>query len=338
MIAEQRIRIFATSPQSKDVNSSEYRQRIIDVAQWSEEFGCTGILVYTDNGIVDPWQVAQVIVENTDSLSPLVAVQPIYMHPYSVAKKLSTFAYLYGRKLWINMVAGGFKNDLLALNDSTPHDDRYLRLSEYTLIIRKLLESEDPVTFEGKYYSVENLSLKPPMPDALFPGITISGSSESGLKAAADIGAIAIRYPQEPEKEKGIPPQAKTPVGVRIGIIARETKQEAWDIALERFPEDRKGQLTHQLAMKVSDSEWHKQLSKKPDSEYPNESPYWLGPFHNYKTFCPYLVGTHDEVAELIGGYIGFGFENFILDIPPSREELEHTGLVFAKAKQLAGC
>jgi len=174
MIAEQRIRIFATSPQSKDVNSSEYRQRIIDVAQWSEEFGCTGILVYTDNGIVDPWQVAQVIVENTDSLSPLVAVQPIYMHPYSVAKKLSTFAYLYGRKLWINMVAGGFKNDLLALNDSTPHDDRYLRLSEYTLIIRKLLESEDPVTFEGKYYRVENLSLKPPMPDALFPGITIS--------------------------------------------------------------------------------------------------------------------------------------------------------------------
>ena len=125
---------------------------------------------------------------------------------------------------------------------------------------------------------------------------------------------------------------------MRIGIIARETKQEAWDIALERFPEDRKGQLTHQLAMKVSDSEWHKQLSKKPDSEYPNESPYWLGPFHNYKTFCPYLVGTHDEVAELIGGYIGFGFENFILDIPPSREELEHTGLVFAKAKQLAGC
>ena len=76
MIAEQRIRIFATSPQSKDVNSSEYRQRIIDVAQWSEEFGCTGILVYTDNGIVDPWQVAQVIVENTDSLSPLVEFNP----------------------------------------------------------------------------------------------------------------------------------------------------------------------------------------------------------------------------------------------------------------------
>ena len=330
------IRVFATSPQSKDVDASEYRRRVIDVAKWSEDFGCTGILVYTDNGIVDPWQVAQVIVENTESLSPLVAVQPVYMHPYTVAKKLSTFAYLYGRKLWINMVAGGFRNDLLALNDSTPHDDRYLRLTEYTQIIRKLLESSDSINFTGEYYRVENLAMKPSMPESLFPGITISGSSESGMKAAEDIGAIAIRYPQEPDKEQGVPPQAKTPVGVRVGIIARESKEEAWKVALERFPEDRKGRVTHQLAMKVSDSEWHKQLSERLDSEGNYDSPYWLGPFHTYKTFCPYLVGTHDEVAELVGSYINFGFETFILDIPPSQEELEHTGEVFAKARQLA--
>lgn len=336
-MAASKIRIFATSPQSKDVDADEYRRRVIDVAKWSEDFGCTGILVYTDNGIVDPWHVAQVIIENTESLSPLVAVQPVYMHPYSVAKKLSTFAYLYGRRLWINMVAGGFRNDLLALNDSTPHDDRYLRLTEYTLIIRKLLESSDPVSFAGEYYRVENLAMKPGMPESLFPGITISGSSESGMKAAEDIGAIAIRYPQEPDKEKGVPPQAKTPVGVRVGIIARESKEEAWKVALERFPEDRKGRVTHQLAMKVSDSEWHKQLSERSDSEGSYDSPYWLGPFHTYKTFCPYLVGTHDEVAKLIGSYINFGFETFILDIPPSREELEHTGTVFAKARQLAG-
>jgi alkanesulfonate monooxygenase len=330
------IQIFATSPQSRDVAPRKYRQKIIDVARWSENFGCTGILVYTDNGIIDAWQVAQIIVEHTESLSPLVAVQPVYMHPYTVAKKLSTFSYLYGRRLWINMVAGGFRNDLLALDDSTPHDDRYLRLSEYTLIIRKLLESQKPVTFEGKYYRVENLTMTPPMPEALFPGITVSGSSESGVQAAAVIGATAIRYPLEPDKEKGVPDNAGTPVGVRVGIIARDTKEEAWRVALDRFPEDRKGQLTHKLAMKVSDSEWHKQLSEKPDEETPYASPYWLGPFHNYKTFCPYLVGTHDEVGELVGSYIKFGFESFILDIPPSREELEHTGVVFDKAKEVA--
>jgi len=37
---------------------------------------------------------------------------------------------------------------------------------------------------------------------------------------------------------------------------------EAWRVAHKRFPEDRKGQLTHQLAMTVSDSSWHHQLSE----------------------------------------------------------------------------
>lgn len=330
------IQIFSTSPQSKDVGSDEYRQRIIDVARWSEDFGCTGILVYTDNGIVDCWQVAQIIVENTESLSPLVAVQPIYMHPYTAAKKLSTFAYLYGRRLWINMVAGGFRNDLLALNDQTPHDDRYLRLTEYASIIRKLLEAPEPVSFQGKYYNVENLTMTPSMPHELFPGITVSGSSDAGMQAAADIGATAIRYPKEPGEEKGVSADAGTPVGVRVGVIARDTREEAWRFALERFPEDRKGQLTHQLATKTSDSEWHKQLSEKPDGEQVGSNPYWLGPFHNYKTFCPYLVGTHDDVGELVGSYIKFGFTSFILDIPPSREELEHTAIVFDKARAFA--
>lgn len=330
------VRIFSTCPQSKDVDSGSYRKAVIEIAQWSEQFGCDGILVYTDNGIVDPWEVAQIVVENTENISPLVAVQPAYMHPYTVAKKLSTFAYLYGRRLWINMVAGGFINDLLALGDDTPHDERYSRLVEYTLIIRKLLEDPAPVTFEGKYYSVKNLKMAPPIPADLVPGITISGSSDAGMDAAAAIGAIAIRYPQTPEEERGVPATSPVPVGVRVGIIARDDSEQAWAEALRRFPEDRKGQLTHQMAMKSSDSLWHKQLSERPKGGPQASSPYWLGPFHNYKTFCPYLVGTYHEVSELIASYIRFGFTTFILDIPHSREELEHISKVFDLAQEMA--
>ncbi|MFC1578942.1 LLM class flavin-dependent oxidoreductase [Pseudomonadota bacterium] len=329
------IKIFSTCPQSKDFNSSEYRERIIEVAQWSEQFGCDGILVYTDNGIVDPWQVAQLIVENTITLSPLVAVQPAYMHPYTVAKKLSTFACLFNRKLWINMVAGGFINDLLALGDHTPHDDRYLRLTEYTQIIRRLLESEAPVTYDGKYYQIKNLRMSPPMPAYLLPGITISGSSDAGMEAAAAIGATAIRYPMTPDEERGVPGGATIPVGVRVGIIAREKTDSAWQVALERFPKDRKGQLTHQLAMKSSDSLWHKQLSERPEGGPETTSPYWLGPFHNYKTFCPYLVGSYEDVSKLVGRYINYGFTTFILDIPNSNDELENIARVFELAKEV---
>jgi alkanesulfonate monooxygenase len=333
--ARTQIRIFATCPQSKDVPSDCYRQRVIDVAQWSEQAGCTGILVYTDNGIIDPWQVAQIIVEHTDTLAPLVAVQPVYMHPYAVAKKISTFAFLYGRRIWINMVSGGFRNDLLALDDETPHDDRYLRLVEYTTIIRRLLEAPEPVTFEGRYYRVKNLKLTPALAPELFPGITSSGSSDAGMQAAADIGAVAVRYPLPPNEELGVAQQSPAEVGVRVGIIAREAANDAWACALERFPEDRKGQLLHQLAMKTSDSQWHRQLSVEATAHTPERATYWLQPFHNYKTFCPYLVGDYEQVAELISGYVRAGFHTFILDIPPSRDELAHTRRVFERAETL---
>lgn len=307
---------------------------VIDVARWSEDFGCTGILVYTDNGIADPWLVSQVIVQNTAHISPLVAVQPIYMLPYTAAKMISTIGLLHERRLFLNMLAGGFKNDLVALNDDTPHDERYERTTEYSLIIRRLLESSGPVTFEGKYYTIRNLTMAPGLPDALQPGLLISGSSDASMAAAKAIGATAIKYPKAPGEERGVPDDSPVPCGVRVGIIARPDAEEAWRVARQRFPEDRKGQLTHQLAMKVSDSEWHKQLSGPEESNGNADNPYWLGPFQNYKTFCPYLVGGYDRVGREIRSYIDKGYRSFILDIPPSYDELEHTGIVFDKARE----
>src|SRR6202049_3843661 len=177
------IEIFSTTPQSKDRPRETYVQQIINVAHWSEEAGCTAILVYTDNSLVDPWLVSQIILQNTKKLCPLIAVQPVYMHPYSVAKMVASFGHLYGRRIYLNMVAGGFKNDLIALNDTTPHDERYTRLVEYTTIIKQLLSSPGPVTFEGKFYKVDNLKMTPPLAPELFPGILMSGSSDAGLAA-----------------------------------------------------------------------------------------------------------------------------------------------------------
>src|SRR6516165_10313089 len=105
MNKESDLKVFSTCPQSSDHDSADYRKRIIEVARWSEAHGCEGILVYTDNRIADPWLVA---------------------------KMVSSFGFLYGRRIYLNMVAGGFVNDLTSLNDVTPHDRRYERLVEYT--------------------------------------------------------------------------------------------------------------------------------------------------------------------------------------------------------------
>ena len=158
--ARASLQLFSTCPSSSQCGD-DYLDTLIQVARWSERAGCTGSLIYTDNSLVDPWLVAQTVIQNTRSLCPLVAVQPVYMHPYAVAKMVATLGRLYGRRVYLNMVAGGFKNDLAALNDSTPHDRRYERLVEYTAIIQRLLDGGAPVTLEGEFYRVKNLVLIP---------------------------------------------------------------------------------------------------------------------------------------------------------------------------------
>ena len=326
------VKVFSTCPQSSQSDAQLYLRQVTDVAKWSEEAGCEGILVYTDNSLVDPWLVSQAIIENTRSLCPLIAIQPIYMHPYTAAKMIASLGFMYNRKIYLNMLAGGFKNDLAALNDNTPHNKRYDRTVEYTLIIKQLLSFDGPVSFSGEYYLVDNLRMTPSLPPELFPGILISGSSDEGVAAARAIGATAVKYPKPSSDYNSCPPNDDLNSGVRVGIIAREESDMAWQVAHARFPEDRKGQIKHQLAMKVSDSVWHKQLSEMGERPVTEQNPYWLGPFQNYKTFCPYLVGSYKCVAEELSGYIRAGYKTFILDIPPSLEELNHINIVFKEA------
>jgi alkanesulfonate monooxygenase len=334
---ESDIEVLSTSPQSKDHSRETYIQQVVDVARWSEEAGCTAILVYTDNSLVDPWLVSQIILQSTERLCPLIAIQPIYMHPYTVAKMVASFGHLYGRRIYLNMVAGGFKNDLAALNDTTPHDDRYTRLVEYATIIKMLLSSPDPVTYEGKFYRVERLRMTPPLAPELFPGMLMSGSSDAGLAAARAVGAVAVQYPKPAKECEPTADLNGHRTGVRVGIIARETNEEAWAVAYERFPGDRRGQIAHELAMKVSDSHWHKQISDMAKQRESTQAVYWIWPFENYKTFCPYLVGSYQDVSGEIRRYLQIGYRTFILDIPPNRQELQHIQAVFQLATHEAG-
>ena len=203
-MTDEPLAVFSTCPPSNVAGSIAYRRRVIDVAQWSEQYGCKGVLIYTDNTLIDPWLIAQIVIQHTNTLCPLVAVQPVYMHPYSVAKMVASLGHLYGRRIYLNMVAGGFKNDLEALNYMTPHDRRYDRLIEYTSVIKELLASPLGVSYEGEFYKVNKLKMTPPLSPDLSPGIFVSGSSDAGLAASKAIGAVAIKYPKPVDEYEGV--------------------------------------------------------------------------------------------------------------------------------------
>ena len=88
------------------------------------------------------------------------------------------------------------------------------------------------------------------------------------------------------------------------------------------------------MAMKVLDSQWHKELSELGRQIGEDKNPYWLRPFENFKTFCAYQVERYARVATELGRYLDFGFTGFILDIPSSEAELQHASVVFARAQR----
>lgn len=329
------IEVFSACPASVGEFGRAYLDRIRDVAQWSENAGCRGTLIYCDNRLVDPWLLAQVVVECTQRLSPLVAVQPVYMHPYSVAKMIATLAALHGRKVFVNWIAGGFKHDLEALGDSTPHDERYDRLAEYATLVRQLTDGRT-VTSQGKYFEARGLSLLPSVAPELRPDFLLSGSSPAGEAAVRALDARAVTYALPPASYQSPPARPGLPSGLRLGVIARTERDEAWRAAYWRFPPERKGVITRALARKVSDSHWHEQMCRMADERAESQDPYWMGPFENYKTMCPYLVGSHEEVAQVLAQYVRRGFHTYIVDEPEREEDLVNTRFAFELATEKA--
>lgn len=310
-------RFFTTIPPSSAFGD-DYAAHVARVANWSEESGAEGALIYTDNTLVDPWSVAQIVLDATENFVPLIATQPIYMPPFMAAKRIASLGQLYGRKVALNMVAGGFLKDLNAFGDNTPHDERYARLEEYTQIIQALLQGEI-VNIKGKYHHLKDVRLSP----RLQPEIFLSGSSDAGREVATSVGATPVCYPPTPDRI--IDPVAAGSFA-RLGIIARDTAEEAWIISHVRFPQGKRGRMAQKMAAATSDSVWLKALTALGETlESEPQGMYWLHPLQSYKTFCPYIVGSHKEVANLLAQYHSVGFTGFILDVPMTQQDLPNT-------------
>ncbi|MGY3361382.1 alkanesulfonate monooxygenase SsuD/methylene tetrahydromethanopterin reductase-like flavin-dependent oxidoreductase (luciferase family) [Bradyrhizobium sp. GM0.4] len=144
----RRLRVFPAISRNRD--PKKYVDELMRVAQFADRNGFEGILLFEGNDVfVEPWAMAQHIIGETTRSSPLIAVNPVYMHPFTAAKFVSSFAQLHGRKVYLNMITGTAVSDLQGLGDEQSHADRYVRLGEFVALMRQLLASPRPTTFRG---------------------------------------------------------------------------------------------------------------------------------------------------------------------------------------------
>jgi alkanesulfonate monooxygenase len=326
------VELYTTAPASVQLDGPSFRRRLADITRWTDAAGCAGLLVYSDNTLIDPWLIAQLILEQAERAVPLVAVQPVYLSPYAAARMAATLTFLHGRPVHLNLVTGGSRQHLEALGDAgVAHDDRYERLMEYATIVRRLLEQPRPVTFTGRYYRLRAAALPHRPAPSLTPRLVLSGSSESSVRCARELGILRFAYPRPAEHYAEAGPLLRG-CGIRLGIIARPDGAAAWRVAHERFPGDPLGERRHRVVSRLSDSHWHAELSEQAGRDGDAAGPYWLHPFLTYRTFCPYLVGDYDEVGAYLSGYLARGVESVILDVPAEEDDLHHARAAFARA------
>jgi len=111
-----RLRIFPVTPRGQD--RAKYLDDIRLVGRFGDSIGFAGMLLFTGNdSLMEPWTAAHYVLANTKSMSPLIAVNPVYMHPFTVAKMISSMAALYNRQIYLNLVTGTAISDLHSLGD-----------------------------------------------------------------------------------------------------------------------------------------------------------------------------------------------------------------------------
>ncbi|WP_217578058.1 LLM class flavin-dependent oxidoreductase [Mesorhizobium sp. GbtcB19] len=312
----------------------EYMESIKTSAMRSERHGFSAMLVYSDHQQFDPWLAANHLMSFTKKISPLVAVQPLYTHPFTVAKLVTSLSLTYDRPVHLNFISGGFPHDLEAFCDSKSHDQRYERVGEYGEIVRKLLSTGRPLTYHGAHYQVSGLHLRlaAGVGPECAPIFTVSGSSPAGMAVAKRLGARAIEYLRPAQHYDRVTRPEGIQYGTRLGIVSRGTAEDAWAVARSRYPDDELGREMREYYTRVSDSVWVKELGS--EVSVPEGHPYWLGPYKNGQASCPFLVGAREDIARELIGYFKMGLRTFLVDDPPTDEDAFEIQSVFTIAEE----
>ncbi|MGO1948772.1 MAG: LLM class flavin-dependent oxidoreductase [Mycobacteriaceae bacterium] len=303
----------------------------------AEQNGFESVLIPVGLWCEDPWLIATSLLDVTDRLKFLVAVRPGLATALKEAQSTSTFQRISGNRLNLNVVTGGEPTQQKASGDDLPKAQRYERTGEFLDLWKQLWTSEDPVDFDGRHVHVEGARL-PARPDVI-PPVYFSGSSPEALEVAQDHADIYLTWGEKPDdvgqKLAAVPASRG---GLRVHVIARETSGEAW-AAAERL-------LSHvseedvrdaQQAIASSESESQRRIAELHGrgSDFQQGSDVrsleihpglWTGVGLVRGGAGTALVGSYEEVADLIVEYQANGVEEFVLSGYPHLEETYHVG------------
>ncbi len=314
------------------------------IAQASDNLGYHGVLLPTGRSCEDAWVVAAAMVPSTRRLKFLVALRPGIVAPTAGARMAATLDRLSNGRLLINVVTGGDPAEAEGDGIFLDHNARYEKTDEFLEIWRRVLQGET-LDFTGKHLSVKGAKALYPSVQRPHPPLYFGGSSTAGHELAAKHVDVYLTWGEPPaavaEKVRDIRRRAAelgrtVRFGIRLHVIVRRTRSEAWDAASELISYlDDSAIAAAQKSFARFDSEGQRRMSNLHNGKRDNleVSPdLWAGVGLVRGGAGTALVGDGDTVANRMLEYRELGIETFILSGYPHLEEAYRTAeLLFPK-------
>ena len=323
-------------------SASQFRPPTIDylaqVAQTAELLRFTGVLTPTGTWCEDAWLTTSALIRETDRLKFLVAFRPGSIHPTLAAQMASTYQRISEGRLLLNIVSGGEPAEQRRFGDPASYGsaERYARTDEFLTVLRGAWQPEG-IDFAGDFYDVTDARVRD-VPDRL-PQLYFGGSSGPAGPVAAKHVDVYLTWGEPPadvaEKLDHMRHLAKEAgrslrFGIRLHVITRDTTEAAWAVAQQMLSElDPADIAKAQDALAASQSVGQQRMRALHGGSATHTDAHgleihpglWAGVGLVRGGAGTALVGSHEEVASLIGEYVALGIDEFVLSGYPHVEE-----------------
>ena len=313
----------------------------VKVAQAAEAAGFEYLLVPVAAPCWDAWISTAMLVPQTTSIDMLVAARPGVIAPTLMAKMISTFDQMSGGSIRINLIAGGGERESRADGVYLDHDQRYAFMDETVSLMKQCWSEHRPFDYEGKHLKVENADVRPKPFQDPHPPFYIGGISP----AAVDVGSrhadvylfwsntfeqIATDMATVSAAAKSHDREDQLRYGLRSHVLVRETAEEA-QAAVKLLMADATDQMRAHRQNALGNQS-HADARMREVAEEAAENDHWLSDtlWAGITTIRHgagvTIVGSAEQVAETIQGYIDLGISSFCLSGYPHDEEATRFG------------
>ena len=155
---------------------------VMSMAKWRGYGGVTQQWRYA----LDSQMLMAALATQTKRVRIITTVHTLLQNPAVTAKMIATLDHISNGRAGLNIVTGAYKGEfeqMQAWRETVGHDERYDLADEWITIIKRLW-TEDSVTSQGKYFTMEDCQSdpKPISP----PFLVCAGTSTRGMRFTAD--------------------------------------------------------------------------------------------------------------------------------------------------------